>query len=1841
MTDNNKLIEGSGGKRGGRAAKEAKDTLISRAIVRVLEVLSEGPIEGIAGGGKGVYINDTPLLNADGKTNFERAEFDWRAGLPSQEYMPKFPNVQSVFTVGTDITTTNPVTRTTTADTVDAVGIVIGMLSGFYEQNTKNGDINGSLVEFEVDTKLTSSGTWVIYNRYTIEGKSAGPTEKQYRIPRPTGTGTWDIRLRRITEDSTSSAKQNTITLSRVVEIQDIKLEYENTAYVGLAIDAETVGNQIPKRSYLVKGLKVKIPTNYNAANGTYSGLWNGTFTTGWTDNPAWILYDLLTNTRYGMGEFITEAMIDKWSFYDAAVYNDGLVTTGTPTGTIQERRFTFNAVIMERTEAFRLLSLVAGAMRAQLIQRDGLITLIQDRPADPVKLVTKANVIDGMFNYRSSALTERHTSFNITFNDKKDRHLQRITTIDASTQSGVFKTALENAELRYGYNPTDLVAFGAVTEGQAIRFGRWAIDTELNQTEIVQFKMSLNGFDLMPGDIIKLYDEDYAATVGAGRIVSVSGTTVVLDREVAITLGSKIDVTLADGKTIEQRNISQTTGNHSTITTDSNFSQSVLEGADYIITSAVAPRQFKILALKQDEPNIITVEAVFHDPDKFARVEADVNLPSQTFVNTTVGLPTAPINLVFKEVNVTDNNSLVRKLLVSWSKPVQGIVNAYQFRWRRAGGEWTLVNPLRAVSYEIVPATPGVYDVQVYAINTTNQLSPPLAGSYEIKVDGLVASPLNAPTNLQVVGGGPTFTQNDCYFEWTNPLSNASVLNAQLQDFEVRIINPSNSSILRKINVAPIEAGGVQRYTYTYSMNLQDGGPLRTFNVEVRCRDQNNNLSSSVAATFTNPAPAALTGIFVVAGIGSVKITYNLPTDTDYRGTLVWRGTTANFTPSESNLVFDTTDNYISDTGVLSNTTYYYKLAPYDAFSKPLDGTGLNISSAISAVPLDTPGIPEVDTLPDPVGYTGPSLIYNKTDGKLWKYVNGNWQEYIEPINDILDGSVTIAKFASGLRPVEIVSTLPSTGNIEGRTVYLTADDKLYRWTGSAWTSAVPATDVTGQLTSSQIESLEASKLTGQVVASQVADGAINTAKFASGLRPVEIVSALPSTGNIKGRLVYLTTDDKIYRWTGSAWTASIPAVDITGQLSDSQLASISAAKLTGQITSTQITNDAITTPKIAAGAVTAAEIAADTITAAQIASGTITASKIAAGTITATQLAANSVTATQLAAGSVVAGKIAAGAIGATEIAADAITADKIATGAVTADAIAANAVTAGAIQAGAVTADKILSNSITALQIAAGAITADELAANAVTAGKIAANAVTAGTVAAGAIGADQIAAGAITTSKLAVRNNPGAALNSDPGTADITAWVLFSGSDGSIVTITDGQVGNTALRSATATSSWYNSQQIPVDPNKQYRISAWARRSVDANGRLYIGTALFDSSGTNITGAGTQWFYGAASNVVANTTWTRYSARFGAGTANPIPSTGKTMAAIVLLNHTGTAGWMQAQDVRIEEIIPADLIVDGSITATKIASETITSQQLAANSVIAGKIAAAAVTANEIASNAVTSAKIAADAVTADKINVIDLSAVSANISNAIVMDNNGVIRSGQTGFNTGTGFWISANNGSPRFSIGNSAGSRLTWDGSQVAIQGTLSIGSNPTVSGTSMVGSGAVLNNSGTFALGNSTTNISFNGTSMTMNGSWLNASNLVTGAISTTASNSGSGSSLSTLSLSIYIPSGARSIMVFAWFGGTYAYYSTGDPMSGGSGSWSRGIAEGRVSLSNVGTTEWNVGSLGWTQLNPVAQSPATITVERRVPPAPEGTTIYSPQFEGTLNVMVLVTNR
>jgi hypothetical protein len=1064
MSDDKKIIEGSGGKGGGggHTPVEAADTLRSRALVRVVDLISEGEIVGlVTGDAQSIFFDDTPVKSDDGTFNFLNVQYTTREGLPTQTYIPGFASIETERVAGVPITATSSALRSVSSTAVDAVRVTIQWPNGMAEASTSNGDIKGSSVGIAIDVKLSSSGTFTNVLSTTVSGKAMSVYEKAWRVERPVGTtGFWDIRVRRTTADSTSTAIRNNFTWARYTELIDQKSTYANSAVVGIAADAQATGGNIPVRSYRVKGIKVQLPSNYNPVTRVYTGVWDGTFqAAAFTDNPAWILYDLLLNTRYGMGEFITASDVDKYSFYDAGVYNDALVSNGNG-GT--EPRFAFNGVIQSRDDAIKVLQAVASCMRSTLIYYGGLIRVNQDRPSSVLKTITNSDVVDGLFTYSGSSIIQRTTAVNVQFNDKNDKWLPRIISEDDTT--GI---------ARYGYNATDIAAFGCTSEGQARRLGRWTLYTNLHQVEACIWKASFNNQELSIGDVVNVSDSFYFS-------------------------GSN--------------------------------------------------RPFRVTALSLEEANIIRVEAVQYDSAKFTYVD---NLPS----NPGTGTPPDTTNEVDPVTSVQWTPVVVveqdttgrfastvqsRSLRVSWTKPIGGFPVGYNFKWRRDNDNYTQVTDQATESYTILNATDGIYEAVIIAFNAKGVLSPAVTSTYTYSTSSAIAgtATLNAPTNFFVKDTTTRiWSGSDLNLEWTNPPSNApsTPTSPIVKDFELKMYTSSGGTLIRTAIIAGVAAGSKAYFSYTYAMNVADGGPRRDLYCEVRCRDAHGLTSSAASGTFSNQAISSIpiTTDNVFPAIGGYRVTYTYPPDFDFKGVLVWADTTATFTPSSANLRYNGTDSVVSITGVPEKTIWYFRIAPYDSFNNPpsLSGAGLNIFPPVGV---------------NAIGPVSPATISNA---------------------------------------VPTGATLPATGT-EGQLFFLTTDGLLYRYHNGTWSANMTFAQIDGSLSGAQQAAINLANLTGTIRTTQIGSSTISTAMLqAAAVQTANLAAGAVTAGTIAAGAI---TSDKIAANSINANNANI--ANLSANI-------LTANTITGgMIQAGTISSTNIAARTITANQISTATIAADT---------------------------------------------------------------------------------------------------------------------------------------------------------------------------------------------------------------------------------------------------------------------------------------------------------------------------------------------------------------------------------------------------------------------------------------------------------------------------------------------------------------------------------------------------------------------------------------------------------------------------------------------------------------------
>ena len=756
MKDKKVVIRGAGGgsKSSGSARQPvvAPDSIKSRALLAVLDLLGEGQIKGLVAEDQSIFIGGTPLGNADGSKNFEGFTWDFRDGQQVQSIVTGFPSVSTPFNVGIQVKKATPYTFTVSDSDADFVNVIV-TLPALSSQNDTTGDVSATKVEYQFllsvnngpFTPVNLSGT--TSSIVTINDKSRSKYQRQHNIPLPKPGSNYRIRMVRITDDSTSSYLQNDTYIDSYYEILDSQLTYPNSVMCGFKINAEQF-SETPTRSYLVDGLYVQVPSNYTPETRTYTGVWDGSFKIGYTNNPAWVLRDILLNKRYGLGEFINPSQINSGKLYSIARYCDGMVTDGMGG---EEPRFTINTVIAAQRDAYKVVQDICSVFRGMSYWANGAVQVTQDSPADPQYLFTNANVVDGLFNRVGSARKDRHSVVHVQWNDPLDGYKQKIEYVEDKD--------LINS---IGYRKFDTIAFGCTSRAQAHRIGLWILYTESVETNIMTFEVGLEGVQCMPGDIVKIHDQYKAGKRIGGRLKSSTRTTCTLDSAVTIGAGSKISIQMPDGK-FEEVALNQI-GTHTNLTFATQLSAQPMPNAVWVITeTTLVPQLARCVGVSQSEtPGQFVISVVDHNPSKYASIEQGLNLET---LPTTILDPTNsnPENMKIEEFTyLVAPGQLGTKLEVSW----EGKAPNYYVSWRANSGEgasgWK-TEQVEVASFTLYNAIGGtIYDFKVVGISVTGKLSDELVGTYTTLG---TMNPPKVPTDLTAVGDFRQIILN-----WTNP---------------------------------------------------------------------------------------------------------------------------------------------------------------------------------------------------------------------------------------------------------------------------------------------------------------------------------------------------------------------------------------------------------------------------------------------------------------------------------------------------------------------------------------------------------------------------------------------------------------------------------------------------------------------------------------------------------------------------------------------------------------------------------------------------------------------------------------------------------------------------------------------------------------------------------------------------------------------------------------------------------------------------------------------------------------------------------------------------------------
>jgi len=730
---------------------EAPNTLRAKQTLRLLYLVSEGTCLGLIDGGKSIFIGDTPLVAADGTANFQGVRWEVRDGSPGQEPISGIPlNVSALTSVGQKVTVSGgPVVRVVDCTGADRLKLTV-QVPALFRVDQGTGDQSGAMVEFAFEWRVAgTSGAWLLLAQATIEGKCVAPYARQISVAVPSA-GQIELRMRRLSGDSTSQYHQTDIYWQSFATVVDRKLSYPGSAMVALEVDAEQFGSSTDNVTFDWGGLFCSVPVNYDPETATYTGgagSWNGVFKKAYTSNPAWILYTLLTDPDWGCGALMTGTSVagSKWLFHSIAQYCDELVPDGFGG---QERRYTFNTWINTRDEAMRVATAIATAFRGMLYWGAGVVVPVADQPRPVVKDVNPTNVLDGIFEYEGSSFRARHSVVKVRWRDPALGHRETIEVVEDPDLVAII-----------GVRETEYEAFGCTSRSLARRLGRWVLYTEKHETTLVRYRASLDHAGLRPGEVVAIQDPSLAGAAFSGRLLAVdSATAVTLDREVELSAGQtyQLRVALPQGGLSSLIPISNTLpATTRTLTLGSAMPAMPEPGAVWtIVASNLAPTTFAVLAVEEEAPMVYAVTALQHHAAKYGFVDQGLALtdePYTIFRDYGAGLAPPSNPTAVEWITGTGATTLCR-VDFSWTAPVNDPrVTGFEAQ-ALSGGVLKQALASRSATVTFLDLTPGPYTFQVRAVGAGGLVSAWVATD-EMVVDGL-ADPPAGPAGLAALGG-------------------------------------------------------------------------------------------------------------------------------------------------------------------------------------------------------------------------------------------------------------------------------------------------------------------------------------------------------------------------------------------------------------------------------------------------------------------------------------------------------------------------------------------------------------------------------------------------------------------------------------------------------------------------------------------------------------------------------------------------------------------------------------------------------------------------------------------------------------------------------------------------------------------------------------------------------------------------------------------------------------------------------------------------------------------------------------------------------------------------------
>lgn len=743
-----------GGSSSSRTPVEQPDDLQSIAKAKLLIALGEGEF---AGGltGQTIFLDGTPLQNSDGSSNFSGVVWEFRGGTQAQTYIQGLPGTENEISVGTEVKSSVAWTHTFTNTQLSAIRLRLKWPSIFKQED--NGDLVGYSINYTIELQ-TDGGAFQTVLNTAVTGKTTSGYERSHRIDLPQAGSTWTVRLRKQTTDANSAKIGDAMTIQSYTEVIDAKLRYPNTALLYIEFVSSQFNGSIPQISCEPQGRVIRVPDNYDPIARTYSGTWTGAFKWSWTDNPAWVFYDLVVSDRFGLGNRLTAANIDKWELYSVAQYCDQAVPDGKG-GSGTEPRYKCDVYVQSRNEAYTVLRDFAAIFRGMTYWGGNQIVSLADMPRDVDYSYTRANVLDGMFTYSSSTTKTRYTTALVSWSDPDNAYADAV--------EPVFE---QDLVARYGFNQLELTAIGCTRQSEANRKGRWGILTN-NKDRIVTFGVGLDGMIPQPGYIIAVADEMLSGKITGGRIHSVNGRTITLDRVPDAVAGGRLILNLPSGAS-QSRTIQSVSGNVVTVTVA--YGETPQAESVWVVESnELYAQKYRVLSVADNNDNTFTISAAYHDPDKYARIDTGAIIDERPISVVPPGSQLPPANIQIGSYSIVNQGISVQTMRATWDETANAI--AYEAQWRRNDSNWVNAPRSSTTSFEVPGIYAGRYLVRVRAINAA-EISSNWGYSDEVTLTGKEGNP------PKPIGFAATGINWGIQLSWGFPENTSDTLKTEIQ---------------------------------------------------------------------------------------------------------------------------------------------------------------------------------------------------------------------------------------------------------------------------------------------------------------------------------------------------------------------------------------------------------------------------------------------------------------------------------------------------------------------------------------------------------------------------------------------------------------------------------------------------------------------------------------------------------------------------------------------------------------------------------------------------------------------------------------------------------------------------------------------------------------------------------------------------------------------------------------------------------------------------------------------------------------------------------------------------